>query len=219
MLFTLGITTLWMLMRTTHGSGLPITAFAITGYSSLLLWRNCSNRAIKAVEVNLSLLYHRNVKVLDVLIARISLEVIGASISAIVLTLVFSSLGWMQLPEDVLRATFGWLLLSWFAFSLSLIVGAASERSEFVERVWHIITYLLFPLSGAAFMVDWLPSVAQKFLLWVPMVHGTELIRNGYFGSHVKTYEDPGYLITVNLAMTLIGLALVRESGRRVQPE
>jgi capsular polysaccharide transport system permease protein len=219
MLFTLGVTTLWSIVKVTHGSSLPITAFAITGYSSILLWRNCSNRAVKAIEPNLSLLYHRNVRVFDVFAARLTLEIAGASTSILVLTVLFASIGWMNAPADILTAMIGWLLLAWFAFALGLAVGAASERSEVIERVWHIITYLLFPLSGAGFMVDWLPKSFQTIILWLPMVHGTEMIRHGYFGNVVRTYENPSYLMLWDAVLTLIALALMRETGRRVEPE
>lgn len=219
MLFTLGVTTLWTLMKVSHGSSIPIAAFAVTGYSSILLWRNCSNRVVKAIEANLSLMYHRNVRVLDIFAARLILEIAGATTSLIVLTLMFTAIGWMSFPVDILTTMTGWLLLAWFAFSLSLLIGAASERSELIERVWHIFTYLMFPLSGAAFMVDWLPKRAQEVILWVPMVHGTEMIRHGYFGTAVHTYEDPVYLMLFNAVLTLVGLALVKETGLRVEPE
>ena len=219
MLFTLGITTLWTILKATHGVDIPITAFAVTGYSSILLWRNCSNRAIKAIESNHSLMYHRNVRVFDVLMARLILEISGATVSIITLTILFSSIEWMSYPEDLLTAMTGWILLAWFACALSFVVGAVSERSELMERVWHIFTYILFPLSGAGFLVDWLPRVAQDYVLWLPMVHGTEMIRHGYFGNIVKTYENPMYLILINTILTLIGLALVKETGRRVEPE
>ncbi len=62
MLFTLGVTALWTATRAVHGSDLPIVAFAITGYSSVLLWRNMPFRCIGAIEPNLSLMYHRNVR-------------------------------------------------------------------------------------------------------------------------------------------------------------
>ena len=219
MLFTLGVTALWTAMKATHGSSLPITAFALTGYSSLILWRNCSNRAVKAIEVNHSLLYHRNVRVVDIFLARAILEIIGVTTSIVALTFVFVAMDLMNIPVDIFTIVIGWLLMAWFAFALSLIVGAASERSEVVERVWHIFTYLMFPLSGAAFMVDWFPKSIQDLLLWVPMVHGTEMIRHGYFGDAVRTYENPAYFALVNTVMLLIGLALVRETGRRVEPE
>ena len=219
MLFTLGVTTLWYLTKATHGSNLPISAFAVTGYSSILLWRNCSNRVVNAIEANLSLMYHRNVKVIDIFSSRLILEIAGASTSLITLTLIFSAIGWMSLPADIFTVLIGWFLLSWFAFALGLVIGSISERSELIERTWHIITYLLFPLSGAVFMVDWLPKAAQNFILYIPMVHGTEMIRHGYFGSAVKTYEDPIYFMLFNLVLTFFGLAFLKETGRRVEPE
>ncbi len=40
MIFTLGVAALWSAMRAHQFSSLPIIAFAITGYSSVLVWRN-----------------------------------------------------------------------------------------------------------------------------------------------------------------------------------
>ena len=40
MLFTLGVAALWTAVGASQGSNLPIVAFAITGYSSGLVWRN-----------------------------------------------------------------------------------------------------------------------------------------------------------------------------------
>src|SRR6188768_1400084 len=54
MLFTLGVTALWTATKALHGSNLPIVAFAITGYSSVLLWRNMPHRCIGAISPNLS---------------------------------------------------------------------------------------------------------------------------------------------------------------------
>jgi capsular polysaccharide transport system permease protein len=219
MLFTLGVAALWTALKLNHGSDIPIVAFAITGYSSILLWRNAASRCSGAIEPNLSLMYHRNVKVIDIFLSRIILEVLGASFSIIVLTLLFSSIGWMEVPKNITIVLEGWILLAWFATALSLIVGALSERSETLERMWHILTYLLFPLSGAMFMVHWLPKSFQNIITWFPMVHGTEMIRHGYFGSMIPTYENPFYFTVVNLILTFIGLLLVRYTERHVELE
>lgn len=64
MMFTLGVTALWTATKSVHGSNLPIVAFALTGYSSVLLWRNMPGRCIGALWSNLSLMYHRNIRVL-----------------------------------------------------------------------------------------------------------------------------------------------------------
>jgi capsular polysaccharide transport system permease protein len=219
MLFTLGVGALWYLAKMHANSNIPVIAFAITGYSSVLLWRNSTNRCSKAIEPNLALMYHRNVKVLDIFVSRILLELVGATSSLVILTVIFVSVGAMGWPQDIALALGGWLLLCWFALALGMIVGSITERSEMFERVWHVVTYLLFPLSGAVYMVGWLPRAAQDVVLWLPMVHGVEMIRHGYFGNIVPTHENPLYFAVVNLSLTLIGLALVREAGRRVQPE
>lgn len=218
MLFTLGITGLWTILRG-HGSELPIVAFAVTGYSAVLLWRNMPNRCCNAVEPNLSLMYHRQVKVIDIFAARILLEIAGGTTSFVALLILFGSIGWMKAPEDVLKIILGWLMLAWFGAALALFIGAVSTTTELMEKIWHPISYLLFPLSGAVFMVDWLPPTVQAMALLVPMVHGVELLREGYFGSIVQAHYDLTYMTIWCACLTLLGLALERRTSREVIPE
>lgn len=219
MIFTLGVTALWTLAGANHGSSLPIVAFALTGYSSVLLWRNMTGRSIGSVTPNLALMYHRNVKVIDVFAARLLLELAGATISFVILSLFFSAIGWINPPEDFIKVALAWLMLAWFGASLAVFLGSLSERSEVVEKIWHPAAYLIFPLSGAAFLVDALPPAAQKVVLMLPMVHGVELLREGYFGSSIRAHYDLGYMALCCTALTVLGLAQARIISRRVMPE
>jgi len=219
MLFTLGVTALWTATQAVHGSNLPIVAFAITGYSSVLLWRNMPSRSIQAITPNLSLLYHRNVRPIDIFLSRLALEAAGATMSFVFLTLFFHSIGWLDLPEDVLQVAGGWCMLAWFGMPLAILLGSLSELSETVEKLWHPASYLLFPLSGAAFLVEALPPAAQHVVLYLPMVNGVEYLREGYFGSQIVAHYDVGYMALVNATLTLLGLAVTRKIGRVVVPE
>jgi capsular polysaccharide transport system permease protein len=219
MLFTLGITTLWTLMKMTHGSSLPIASFAITGYSCVLAWRNASSRCVSAIQPNLSLLYHRNVKPLDIFIARVLLELLGATFSCVILTAALSYCGLMSPPEDLTKVIQGWLLICWFALDLGLILGAVSERSELVERVWHIVAYFLFPLSGAGYLLEWIPNPMRKTILYLPMVHGTEMLRSGFFGSHFHAMYDVKYLVLVNCILLFAGIHLVNSLSTHLKAE
>jgi ABC-2 type transport system permease protein/capsular polysaccharide transport system permease protein len=219
MLFTLGVTALWTASKSVHGSDLPIVAFAITGYSSVLLWRNMPSRCIGALAPNLSLLYHRNVRPIDIYVARLLLEAAGATMSFVFLVIFFGFVGWLQMPEDVLQIATGWVMLAWFGISLALFLGALSEVSETVEKLWHPMSYLLFPLSGAAFLVSALPKPAQDVVLWLPMVHGVEYVREGYFGSRITAHHDLTYMAIINLALTILGLAQLSKVSRTVVPE
>jgi ABC-type polysaccharide/polyol phosphate export permease len=219
MIFTLGVTALWTVTKNLHGSNLPIAAFALSGYSSVLLWRNMPSRCIGAVEPNLALMYHRNVKIIDIYLSRLILEGGGATTSFTVLSTVFIIMGIVLPPENLLQVFWGWIMLAWFGIALSLFLGALSEDSELVEKLWHPASYLLFPLSGAAFLVDALPKQAQDILLYLPMVNGVEYLREGYFGSKVTAHYDMGYMATCNAVLTLLAMARIRKVSREVIPE
>lgn len=219
MLFTIGVTLMWTAIDATHGSDLPITAFAVSGYSTVLIWRNMSGRCVNAIQPNGALLYHRNVKILSIFISRILVEAGGATLSFILLTLFFSYMEWMSLPEDVLKVAAGWMLLIWFGAALAIFLGALSEFSELVERFWHPISYFLLPVSGAAYLVDALPKEAQDIVLLLPLAHGTEMVREGFFGSKIVAHYDAGYFATINLVLTFVGLALTAYVSKRVIPE
>jgi capsular polysaccharide transport system permease protein len=219
MLFTLAITLIWSITRSAHGMQIPIVAFALTGYSSMMLWRNSSNRCLQALQPNQALMYHRNVRALDVLLARIFLEVSASTASCFFLSVLFIAVGWMEIPSNLSQAMAAWMLLTWFALSLGMFIGALSERSELVSRMWRVLVYLLFPLSGAGFLVDWMPTSFQKLLMWVPMINGLEMFRAGYFGAAQRFYYDTGYLILVNLLLLTAGMALLRGAEDRVQSE
>jgi capsular polysaccharide transport system permease protein len=219
MIFTLGVATLWSAAGLAHGghTSIPIVAFAVTGYSSVLMWRNATSHSIGGVAQNRALLFHRGVRVIDVLLTRIALEVIGATSSFIVLASIFIFVGWMPVPDNLLMVMAGWFMLAWFGSSLALLVGAATSFSHLVERLWFPTAYLLFPLSGAAFMVEWLPKKFQVIVLYLPMVHGVELLRHGYFGEVVRTHYDVGYMAAICTLQTLFGLYLVRKASRSVE--
>ena len=218
MMFTGGVVTLWSLFHA-HGTQLPLIPFTVTGYSTVLLWRNTISRCGNAVEPNRALLHHRNVRILDLFAARLVLEVAGASISFLALSTFLTVAGLMPLPDDILKMVVAWVLLAWFASSLGLVIGSLSTLSESVDRVWHVVSYLFLPASGAFFMVDWLPMQLHDAALFVPTVNATELLRDGYFGPGVHARYDLAYLVTVNTVLTLVGLLLVKHVSATVEGE
>jgi capsular polysaccharide transport system permease protein len=215
MLFSIGVTILWSFMR--HGGGnIPVAGFILTGYSALVVLRNMVNRLMTSTSANKGLLYHRNVKVMDLIFARAFMEFVACSGSLFFLTFIFNGLGLMALPVDPLQTIFAWLLYSWCCFSLSMCAAFMGESSEIFERVAHVLMYLAMPLSGAFTMLNWLPPAAQEFLSYSPLVNGVEMLREGYFGVGIAAQYSVGYLIQFNLCMTLVGLILVRSIRRQL---
>ncbi len=216
MILTLGVTLVGNILGAHKGEGITITAFVLTGYSTVLLWRNMPSRCTNALPVNYSLLFHRQVRPLDLFATRIGLEGIGATTSFVVLAIVFHSLGLVPLPHSHPVLWTGWILLAWFAAGVSLMIGSLSEHSEVVDKLWHPAMYLLIPLSGSFFIVEALPPNLREIVLINPTVHCAEMFRAGYFGPGHVWHYDVLYVVAVNMVLTLLGLSLVR--GLRVAP-
>ena len=214
-LFTVGVVILWNLMHRMQGFRVEVTPFIVTGYSSLLLWRNCSFRGLKAIEPNRSLLHHRPVKIQDIFAARMTLEVAGVTAAFAVLLVAVIGLDLMNVPRDMALLIGGWAFMAWFSVCLGTILGCWSEYSDLVERLWHPMSYFLLIGSGTFYLVDWLPKAARDLIMWVPMVHPVEMMRAGYWGASARFHFDVGYILTVCLMMSLI--ALLSMADRRLK--
>ena len=219
LLLTLVIVLMWKFLRADRLSSLNIIAFVITGYPMAMMWRNASNRAIGAIAANSSLLYHRNVRVLDTIVARVLLEVAGASIAQIAIMGVLIAVGWIESPQDMFYMLLAWLLMAMFALGLGLVICSIAFKFEAVGKIWGTLSFVMLPLSGAFFFVHTLPQQLHQYILWIPMAHGTEMFRSGYFGTAVVTYENPWYLLLCNLVLLLLGLAMVSKFSKGVEPQ
>lgn len=218
LIMTLLITMMWKFVRGDQLSTLNIVAFTITGYPLMMMWRNASNRAIGAISSNLSLLYHRNVRVLDTLFARMLLEIAGATIAQILIIGIFIALNWIEMPQDVFYMLMAWCLMAFFAIGLGLIICSIAQKFEVFGKLWSTISFIFMPLSGAFFFLHSLPQQAREFFQWVPMVSGTEMFRKGYFGESVITYENIGFLIVCDLVLLFIGLVMVKNFSKGIEP-
>ena len=216
MMFTGGVLILWSI-RGIHEGHLPLVPFVLTGYSSVLLWRSTIGRCGNALEPNRTLLHHRNVRVVDFFLARIILEVSGTTVSFVFLTSLMLVSGLTKAPYDLFEVVMAWILMAWFAAGAALLLGAMSTLSETVDRVWHVVSYLFLPLSGAFFAVDWLPYKVQKIALYIPTVNGAELFREGFFGPVLHCHYNLPYFIFVNIFLSLAGMYMVKLASSRVE--
>jgi ABC-type polysaccharide/polyol phosphate export permease len=218
MLFTAGVLGIWTLYHQSR-TPFPLTAFCISGYGTVLLWRNTIGRCGNAVEPNRALLHHRNVRVIDLFLARITLEIAGASISFLILFTMFMLLGAIPIPDNSAKIILAWTLLAWFSASMALIVGPLATISEPFERFWHVFAYLFLPASGAFFTVSMLPAHLQPIAVWIPTVNCTELLREGMFGSGISAHYDLYYMTVLNLSLMIPGLLLTRHVQMTVEGE
>ncbi len=192
-----------------------IAEYLAVSYPTLLFWRNGTNRVTKAIEINRALLHHQPIRPIDIIYSRILLEFSGSAGSFFILYLVFVQLGICHWPAGVLTMALGYALIIWFSFAFVLIMAALAELSETIERVSHIILYLMLPFSGVFIPLYAIPERFRNILLYFPLVDAVEYFHCGYYGDRMPTYYHLGYSMLVIFAMTLFGYALTNIAIRR----
>jgi capsular polysaccharide transport system permease protein len=74
------------------------------------------------------------------------------------------------------------------------------------ERFIQPYQYLMLPLSGTFFMVDWLPTSAQNLIWFNPTVHCYEMFRAGFFGEEVTTHFTGWYPLVWAVTLVTLGI-------------
>jgi capsular polysaccharide transport system permease protein len=218
MLFSGGVIAVWQIFHAGRAS-FALAPFALSGYATVLVWRNAIGRATGALEPNRALLHHRNVRVIDLFAARIFLELAATTTSFIVLYGLLVVLDLAPWPADVLTVLIGWCALCGLSASLAVLIGALATMNETVDRFWHVFSYLFLPASGAFTIVAVLPMKLQSLALWVPTVHCVEMIRQGIFGLPYHGHFDLSYVVMSCMIVLAPGLLLVRLEQSRVEGE
>lgn len=199
-----GIVTLWSILYPGGKHGMPIAMFVLSGYMPLTLWRHLST-VPKLMSASIGLLYHRRITMFDVIVARAVMEVAAVSAAGITVYLMLFSFNLIDGIADPAVLIAAWGLMSWFSFGVGCLIAGLSEKSDAIENFIQPVQYLILPLSGAFFMVSWLPKKVQDLILIVPIVHIYEMMRAGFFGSTVETHYSGTYAMTACLVATTLG--------------
>ncbi|MFC5344010.1 ABC transporter permease [Brevundimonas staleyi] len=219
LMFCFGVLLLWTATKPSYEHGIRLAPFVMTGYMSLILTRHMIGLLATALQANLGLMYHRQIAPMHIFMARILLELGGATAAFFIVYVVLLALGQVDLPHDYLLLYSGWFLLAWVSVGFSLILTGLAMRYELMERLIGLISYSLIPISGVFFMVAWLPAAYRDIYLLIPFVHGVEMIRSATFGEFVTTYYDPPYAFFVGTVFNILGLLIISASRDRIDVE
>lgn len=216
LLFALLVGFLWRAMKGSAEFGVDIIAFVVTGYIPLVLFRSCVQRGVNIFTANGSLMYHRQISILDLALVRFLIELIGHMMAYLFVALALYAFGLFPYPHDLGFMLLGWLYYSIFTLAIILIVAPLSETSEVLEKIIPVITYIMIPFSGAFYFVGSLYTTAAEVVLYSPLVHGMEMMRYGVFGPSINPQYDFIYPLGVSLPLMAVGLLLCRIIRKRL---
>lgn len=216
LMLTCGVMGMWTVSGQTHGHGIGVVPFALSGYTMITLWRHLSGKMVHSIRNSMGLLFHRNVSLIDVLVAKCLLEVIGILAAFFVSYTPLTVLGILDPMPDPLLFAEGYALQAWFGTAFGLIVAGLSEMYEMTEQILPPVLYITLPFTGVFSLAAWLPQQWRDAVEWSPLVTNVEMLRAGMFGGDTVYYYYPMYTVYWSLALTAIGLPLVQHARRHV---
>jgi capsular polysaccharide transport system permease protein len=199
-----------------YGSDFGVVPFTITGYCAFMIFRSIVSRAETTLEANKPLLFHRVVTIFDMLLARALLEFVSTLAALALLLGGCVLLGLAQPPARPLLLLTALALLAWLSFALSMAICAGTYKSKAVTKLVHPVVYIVMPLSGAFFLLRWIPEPYRGYLRWSPLNNIFEMIHTGMFKSVDSPYFDAPYAVAWCMVLTLLGLLALRVLRRHV---
>lgn len=197
--------------------GLEIVPFLVTGIVTYELAVKTADRVSLSIDGNKALLFYPHVHTLDLVFARGALEFVTAVTVFAVLVGGHALLIQSLAVDDILRALYGLVLAGLFGMSLGTVMCSLAVYNKLTHRIKGPIMRPLFWISGLFFSANALPSHVRRYMLWNPILHCVEIVRDGWFPEYHARYADSNYVLAWIIGLSFIGLTLERRVRPRVQ--
>jgi capsular polysaccharide transport system permease protein len=197
------------------GRTIPVPAtmpvFLITGILPYRFWASCVQRGGSATAANLPLLTYPQVKVFDVVLARVLLDFA----TFIIVTMMFiiglkfldatPFISWVRVP----------IILATSVSALFYFTVCSAIFSSSLARIWpiwpEIFGYLSRPLyfaSGVFFTLQSLPTGFRGLAAYLPTANLLEWIRTGAIPGFVSTSYSATYIIVFSSVILVAGMLI-----------
>lgn len=197
--------------------GMDIFPFIATGIIPFLLFSHSVNKVAESINGNKALLFYPQVKPLDLVMARMTLEF--CTFSGVFMILLGSNVLYRQelAISDPLLIVMSFVLASALGGSLGLVFCGLSQISKVAERARGPLMRPFFWLSGIFFAANALTGNIRELMLYNPVLHVVELCRGGWFPGYDPVHADPFYVVVWILGLAFVGLSLERVVRRRIE--
>lgn len=197
--------------------GIDINVWLMVGFLSYDMFRDTSNQAMNAANANRALFTYRQVKPVDTILIRASVEAFLTLLIAIILFSGASLTGINVLPVDPL-AVFEAVLGLWLiGLGYALIVSVLKEIIPGFGKILSIVTMPLYLCSGVMFPITSIAPPYRDWLLVNPLLHGVEAARLGFAPYYHAIPElDIAYIYKFALVSLFLGLALQTHYSNRL---
>jgi len=148
------------------------------------------------------------VRIVDILLARAILEILGAFCMTLLLILILCFLNIEFTPRDIVQASYALGAAILLGLGMGLINAIIAMAFVGWVTAYALVIVTLYITSGLMFIPDALPETIRYYLSFNPVVHSIEWMRSAYYDGYGSLISDKSYLLSWGVGTICGGLAL-----------
>lgn len=199
--------TLWYFLRRQTVDGVPIVLFLAVSFTSFAVARRSLASVPRAIGSHRGFYSFPNVKPIDAVVARFTLELVLTIIGG---TVVFFIVWWFSgatMRSDMLMSALRTMaLLVTMSFGVSLFVGVYGTRFPLFFKTIQLLSRGLMITSAVFHRANEVPPKAQYLLSFNPIAHALELLRYELLGLTPFGGVSLKYLASWALVSLFVGM-------------
>lgn len=208
---------IFTVIRVRTVGGIDTAIWLMVGMLAFFMFRRTGTQVTNAISANLALFTYRQVKPVDTVLVRGSLEGVLMTVVTGILLAGAALFGHSVVPADPLTVLEAFLGLWLVGMGFGLV---ASVTNELVPELGRLINFVMMPLyllSGVILPLSSVPLPYRDWLLLNPVAHGLEAARLGFSPYyHAVPGLSVSYLYGFALVSIFLGLALHRRFALRL---
>ncbi len=209
---------LFTVIRARMVGGIDTPLWIMVGLLAFFMFKNTGTQARNAIDANRALFVYRQVKPVDCVLIRCTLEGFLLVLIAIILMSGATLFGFATPPADPLAVLEAFLGLWMVGIGFGLITSVITELLPELGKIIGMAMAPLYIMSGVIFPLGRVPGPYREWLMYNPVAHGIEATRLG-FAPHYQAVPElsMAYVYQFALAAVFLGLLLqVRYSARLI---
>ena len=196
--------------------GMGMVQYLAVGFCPFLLFRSANSQASGAINSNRGLLYFPQVRPLDLVASRVILEGITMAVVFCIIVSGAWLLGEKVAVDSMLPVMIGFIYALLLGAAVGLMICGLAVVFPAAKQLTQPLLRPLLWISGCFFSGNDLPHSVRDLLFINPLLHVTELVRDGWFTAYQARYASVTYPLMWIVPMAVVGMTLERTARRRV---
>lgn len=190
--------------------GDDLRLYFATGLIPVITFMYVSRFMSASIIANRSLMAFPVVRLLDIVLARALLELMGMGLSVFMIFNILFWTGSAPYPLDPTQAVLALMTTAVLAIGMGIIVSVICAIVPFFALVYSLSLVILYLSSGGPIYVNALPSQILEIIAWNPAFHICSWMRSAFYIGYPDAYLDKQYLVGWAIGSLVIGLLMER---------